>query len=244
MSSGVGGGHKGNMTSTSGSLPVRGDGEVASVSLSDCLSCSGCITSSEEILLDMHHASLLRNKSLDPNTAVAVSLSPHACASIAAACNLTVDDAALKLSSFLREKVYVDYVLSTSVGSTLALQEACAEFEDRLVVVSHVCRVEHVSVIPTLGDCLPSSCRYLAHKAKGEGHRRLGPLLCSECPGFTVYMEKSHPQHMVRLLSRVRSPQVPTKSQRNVPPTFSPVTPPFSTFLPFFFLSFCPGRFA
>ena len=135
MRSRAGGGDKGNMTSTSEHLLRRGEGEVASVSLSDCLSCSGCITSSEEILLDMHHASLLWNKSLDPNTAVAVSLSPHACASIAAACNLTVDEAALKLSSFLRERVQVDYVLSTSVGSALALQEACAEFEDRLAIV-------------------------------------------------------------------------------------------------------------
>ena len=53
------------------------DSMLTNISLSDCLSCSGCLTSSEEILLGKHSSSLLRNMSENPHVAVVVSLSPH-----------------------------------------------------------------------------------------------------------------------------------------------------------------------
>lgn len=125
----------------------------------------------------MHHASLLRAHCSNPDVAVAVSLSPQACASIALATNSSVDRTAARLSSFLRS-LGADFVFSTSVGAHIAVEEACTEFE----------------------------ARYLANLVK-PNPGRLGPLLCSECPGFTVYVEKTLPQRVVRLLSKVRSPQ-------------------------------------
>jgi hypothetical protein len=160
------------------------DSIIASISLSDCLSCSGCLTSSEEILMGRHSASLLRNMSADPNVVVVVSLSPQACASIADAAGLQLGETARKLASFLRS-IGVRYVLSTSVSNTIALHEACEEFEQR----------------------------WLACQQDRDGRRKsLLPVLCSECPGITVYLEKTQTKPVVRLLSRVKSPQAISSS--------------------------------
>ncbi len=173
-----------NSTSKPSENVTDRDSIIASVSLSDCLSCSGCLTSSEEILMGRHSASLLRNMSADSNVVVVVSLSPQACASIAEAAGLQLEETAGKLASFLRS-IGVRYVLSTSVSNTIALHEACEEFEQR----------------------------WLACQEDRDGRRKsLLPVLCSECPGITVYLEKTQTKPVVRLLSRVKSPQAISSS--------------------------------
>ncbi len=155
------------------------DAMLANISLSDCLSCSGCLTSSEEILLGKHSASLLQNMSADPNVTVIVSISPQACASISQAHGLSVEDAAGKLASFLKS-LGVSYVLSTSVSNTIALREACEEFEQRWMA---------------------------SRSGQYEKQRSFLPVLSSECPGITVYLEKTQAKAVVKLLSKVKSPQ-------------------------------------
>ena len=65
---------------------------VARVTLSDCLACSGCVTSAEEILLDRHSTSLLVSAAANSSLFCVVSLSPQATASLAAASKLSFDD--------------------------------------------------------------------------------------------------------------------------------------------------------
>ena len=91
----------------------------ANITLSDCLACSGCVTSAESVLVEMqNHAELLAV--LDSRAAtvsaaggggageavehrvVIVSLSPQSCASVAAKHGISAADAAELLAGFLK----------------------------------------------------------------------------------------------------------------------------------------------
>lgn len=101
--------------------------EAAQISLSDCLACSGCITSAESVLVSMQsHQEVL--KALDsPSWKVYVcSVSHQVRANLAATYGLTVDSVDRKLKNLFNNELKFKHVVGMEVGRAISLRY-CAE---------------------------------------------------------------------------------------------------------------------
>lgn len=112
--------------------------KTATVSLNDCLACSGCVTSAEAILVQ--EQSLDKFLKVIENaqkccSIVVVQISPNSQASIAEFLGMGVKDFFLHLASALKA-MGVKYVLDSSSGSDVAIMESREEFLERLANVS------------------------------------------------------------------------------------------------------------
>ncbi|EKX45737.1 hypothetical protein GUITHDRAFT_42060, partial [Guillardia theta CCMP2712] len=103
---------------------------VASVSLSDCLSCSGCVTSAEEVMMKRQGVDHL-TKAVEVGSTCVVSFSPQSLSSLAACFNTTASKFARSVSSFLKLRVGVKFVFDTSLSAQVAQHEAKKEFMER-----------------------------------------------------------------------------------------------------------------
>lgn len=95
----------------------------AQISLADCLACSGCITSAEEILVAQHsHDELYKalNDS-ESNKQFVASISHQSRASIATAYNLTVEQVDRLLVNLFVNQMGFKAVVGTSLGRKLSL---------------------------------------------------------------------------------------------------------------------------
>ena len=167
----------------------EGEGPVSSsdpvtISLNDCLACSGCITSAESVLVsqqtylqlysilsDNHDA--LQAGMIAPKVVI-VSVSPQSRTAVAARFGLAVQDATEKITSFLHQ-IGVNFVFDTNFGRDISLHECSLEF------LEHFRHRGTVNVGPL-------------------------PLICGACPGWICYAEKTQP-NLIDNLSRVKSPQ-------------------------------------
>ncbi|XP_043222355.1 cytosolic iron-sulfur assembly component 3-like [Amphibalanus amphitrite] len=156
--------------------------EKATISLSDCLACSGCVTSAETVLIEQQSEQqllrVLRENAALPEPerrTVVASLAPAAVASLAAAHGLEAAAAARHLSGYLRQ-LGVQFVFDVGLARALSLAEAEDELVERLT-------------------------------RRGEPDAAPLPLLASACPGFICYAEKTHGKLLLPHISRVRSPQ-------------------------------------
>ncbi|KAJ1978428.1 Cytosolic Fe-S cluster assembly factor nar1 [Dimargaris xerosporica] len=165
---------------------------ATSISLNDCLACSGCITSAESVLIAMqsHHeflSVLAANEQAkaqgdkDAVRVIVVSLSPQVIVSFAAKYGTTPTEAARRLAAVMRS-LGVDFVFETGFARDLALMRIAQEFVDRY-------RQSKVAAMP------PSSSTPSAL-----------PMLASACPGWICYAEKSQP-HALPYISCTKSPQ-------------------------------------
>ena len=98
----------------------------AQISLSDCLACSGCITSAEEILVAQHsHNELikaLKEKHTNDNHKVFVaSISHQSRASLATAFNLSIEQIDRLLINLFINQMGFAYIVGTSLGRKLSL---------------------------------------------------------------------------------------------------------------------------
>ncbi|XP_064396968.1 cytosolic iron-sulfur assembly component 3-like isoform X1 [Halichondria panicea] len=156
----------------------------ATITLSDCLACSGCVTSAETVLLQQQsQAELLRviqdNEhfkeigDIDKVKVVVLSLSPQSRASLAVDHKLTdVQQAGGKLVTFFK-KLGVQYVFDTTFSRDFSLLESAREFVRRY---------------------------------KSSSDKSL-PMLTSACPGWVCYAEKVHGSFVLPYISTAKSPQ-------------------------------------
>ena len=169
------------------SIDINDTGSISTdpvtISLNDCLACSGCITSAESVLVSqqtyLQLYSILETNAeasragTDKPKLVVVSVSPQSRTALAAKFNLNLDEATERISTFLRW-LGVDFVFDTNFGRDISLYECSMEF------------LEHYRK---------------RHDRDGEL-----PLICGACPGWICYAEKTQPQ-VIGNLSRVKSPQ-------------------------------------
>ncbi|XP_034045489.1 cytosolic Fe-S cluster assembly factor narfl [Thalassophryne amazonica] len=166
-------------------VQVRQDGvkeklTKAKITLNDCLACSGCITSAENILIaQQSHEELLRvlRSNKDGTTeqkVVIVSVSPQSRASLAARFNLSSSEVGRRLTSFFKG-LGVHYVFDTSFSRTFSLLESQREFMERF--------------------------------QRKEQDKKALPMLTSACPGWICYAEKTHGDFILPYISTTRSPQ-------------------------------------
>ncbi|KAG5370194.1 Cytosolic Fe-S cluster assembly factor NAR1 [Yarrowia sp. C11] len=142
--------------------------EPAQLSLSDCLACSGCITSAESVLVALQsHTQLLdelkkeaeQRENGAQKRIFVCSVSHQARASFAAAFGVSVEVADAKLHSLLLDTLGFDYIVGMGVGREISLvhsaQEVSQATQKPVMAAScpgWVCYVEktHPHVIPYL----------------------------------------------------------------------------------------------
>lgn len=176
----------------------------ASISLTDCLACSGCVTSAEAVLISLQsHNEVLHTLDAHPSIDVSsllcqggayqlppnaklfvASVSPQVRASIAATFGISSRRAGNLIEQFLsgaqglqtggKHNSRFSYVLDTN-----RMRESCL-----------VLAAEEVT-------------KALANKSSSK------PVITSACPGWICYAEKTHP-HILPHLSALKSPQALT----------------------------------
>ncbi|CAG0888365.1 unnamed protein product [Cyprideis torosa] len=136
--------------------------QKAQITLSDCLACSGCITSAEHILITEQSQdelySILREKG---DRIVILTICPQSRLSLAKKYKLGNEECAKKLTTYFHS-LGVDYVFDSSVGSAFSLDESKKEFVDRFRR-----REEGGGVTPVLSSACPGWICY-AEKTHGS----------------------------------------------------------------------------
>lgn len=144
------------------------DGKISSlapaqISLSDCLACSGCITSAEEVLVAQHSHDQFLKALKEGTKKFVVSISHQSRVSLASAFGYTVEAMDRMLISFFRDRMGVKFVVGTALGRKLSLLEESSRMINK--------KLEQ-KTNPQLG---------------------IKPTLSSICPGWVLYAEKTHP---------------------------------------------------
>lgn len=113
---------EGNMLDVSKIDGTSSNLSPAQISLSDCLACSGCITSAEEILVAQHsHNELLKALETNKDKQFIASISHQSRASIATAYNISIEDADRLLINLFINQMGFKAVIGTSLGRKLSL---------------------------------------------------------------------------------------------------------------------------
>lgn len=155
--------------------------QKAQISLSDCLACSGCITSAESVLVSLQSHDELLSSLRNPETKDKIyvaSISHQSRVSLAGAYGISIEKVDAKLQHLFADVLGFAYIVGLEVGRAISLNECYEEVK----------------------------------RAKDSSDKSSkGPILCSSCPGWTCYAEKTHP-HVIPYLSQVKSPQQITGS--------------------------------
>ncbi|KAJ1737588.1 Cytosolic Fe-S cluster assembly factor nar1 [Coemansia sp. Benny D160-2] len=163
--------------------------EKASITLNDCLACSGCVTSAETVLITMqsHHELLSvldENRQLHESgngekvKYVVVTVAPQVVASLSLKYQLSPLSVAKRMTSTLKA-MGVSQVVDSAFSRDLTLAESAREFVERF--------------------------RKSEGKLHGEQSGAL-PMLASWCPGWVCYAEKTHAE-VLPWMSTTKSPQ-------------------------------------
>ena len=180
----------------------------AEISLTDCLACSGCVTSAEAVLVSLQsHAEVLSLMDSAPALRVVgpdssgnfsveglenpeaklfvASVSPQTRANLAAACGgqRSEKEAGLMLENLLAGPVGLPSGGKWNNGFTWVVDTNTAR---------------EATLVLGADEVLGSS------QSKVSGPSR--PILASSCPGWVCYAEKTHP-HVLPHISKVKSPQ-------------------------------------
>ncbi|KAF2401442.1 iron hydrogenase [Trichodelitschia bisporula] len=205
----------------------------AQISLTDCLACSGCVTSAEAVLVSLQShnevlSTLDAHPSLDPAQLVTgsstrvsrpggkifvASISPQARASLAATYNCTAAEADALISQFLSGPQ------GLAAGGVHGSAFTWVVDTNILRSAGLVLAADEVSA-----DLAPFSVTSSEDTSPATAPKR--PILSSACPGWICYAEKTHP-HILPYLSRLKSPQALTGTllksvlsrKLNIPPS-------------------------
>ena len=203
----------------------------ATVSLSDCLACSGCVTSAETVLISQQStAKYIEAVKSGAFSIIAVSISPQSRAALAAHLGLTTSVFLPRLTTFW-ERIGAHYVTDTSVAADLALLETAAEFvaryrqqqprrwaapEASVAVAADRCRYVRRSVnrdgarggdgATSGGDAVAGVAAAVVSVTRPVGMYTALPMLASACPGWICYAEKTQPSALPHI-STAKSPQ-------------------------------------
>ena len=106
----------------------------AQISLADCLACSGCITSAEEVLVAQHsHQELIKalQSQKETNKVFVVSISHQSRASLAMAYNVSIENMDKCLIDLFIRQMGFTYIVGTSLGRKLSLINEAKEIINR-----------------------------------------------------------------------------------------------------------------
>lgn len=159
--------------------------EKVTITLSDCLACSGCITSSEELLLQKQsHTVFLQALEADKERRLVVLVAPQARISLADYFGMKLTDFDLCLANFFGSRLNARYVVGTQYGRVLTIRQTI----DKLLKLKEG-----------------------GNPQRSQSLAKCTPRLSTSCPGFVLYTEKTKPELVPSLLN-VKSPQQITGS--------------------------------
>ena len=179
--------------------------QPAQISLTDCLACSGCVTSAEAVLISLQsHEEVL--STLDTHSSLNVhqaanrqdgkvfvaSVSPQAKASLAATYGITSKEAGALIDQLLCGPNGL-----RSGGARHSGFNWCIDTN----------RLRDIVLWATANEALEAASElntYTNHDRHVPQPKK--PVLASSCPGWVCYAEKTHP-HILPHLSRLKSPQ-------------------------------------
>jgi iron only hydrogenase large subunit-like protein len=180
----------------------------AGISLTDCLACSGCVTSAEAVLISLQsHTEVL--KTLDTYPPLDLRIPP------------TVElDSTDDARPPEHARLFVASV-SPQVRASLAATYGISERQAEHMIEQFLSGAQglksggrHGSSFAYVIDtnrmreaCLVLAADEIAQSFQSNSHLR--PILTSACPGWICYAEKTHP-HVLPHLSRLKSPQALT----------------------------------
>lgn len=178
-----------------GQLPQ--EHKPAEISLTDCLACSGCVTSAEAVLVSLQsHAEVLSSLDEPGDRIFVASVSPQVRASIAATYNVSEREAGWMIDQLL--------------GGSKGLATGGAHGSSfKWIVDTNVMR--EASLVLSAEEVLqcPANSTDLSVTGGVDTTKPRRPILSSACPGWICYAEKTHP-HVLPHLSRLKSPQALT----------------------------------
>ena len=188
----------------------------AQISLTDCLACSGCVTSAEAVLVSLQsHAEVL--STLDSSASVPLGLVGHP------RWNGASDNPNQNDIYFAREnKIFVASV-SPQVRASLAATYGVTEKEAGWMIEQLLSGPYGLSTGGKHGNrftwvvdtnamrevSLVLGAEEVDGVLSGGPTKSKKPILSSACPGWICYAEKTHP-HLLPHLSRLKSPQALT----------------------------------
>ena len=158
--------------------------EKATITLADCLACSGCVTSAETVLIEQQSAEqvyrVLAQKQTDQEATqpfIVFSLGLQPLLSLGVKHGLTVQETAEKLTTFLKQ-LGADLVVDLKLAEDWSILELQREFLQR-------------------------------YRDRGSSANKPGTrtVLSSVCPGWVCYAEKTHGSWLLDNISRVKSAQ-------------------------------------
>ena len=166
---------------TQNSLPLQ----KQTISLTDCLACSGCVTSAETVLIESQSIGTLQRARAETHKShvFVATLSPQSVSSIAHKLRMGYVETCQKLIAALRCDGY-KYVFSSVEGSEICHQLSAEEL---------LTCTRQKQVLDTQSDRLVSMVTK--------------PVLASACPGWICYAEKTQGAAVLDHISRIRSPQ-------------------------------------
>eukprot|EP00002_Diphylleia_rotans_P016424 TRINITY_DN3195_c0_g1_i4.p1 TRINITY_DN3195_c0_g1~~TRINITY_DN3195_c0_g1_i4.p1 ORF type:complete len:448 (+),score=86.61 TRINITY_DN3195_c0_g1_i4:49-1392(+) len=146
--------------------------EKAQISLADCLACSGCVTSAETVLISQQSLDEFMSVLNANEKRIVVTLSPQTIAAIAAHFRISLQQAAGKISSLLKEKGAV-CVFDAASASAFSLIEVQKDFLKRLEGKSQA------GMIPLLTSECPG---WICYAEKTHGADVLPYITCVKSP--------------------------------------------------------------
>ncbi|KAK6515603.1 Cytosolic Fe-S cluster assembly factor nar1 [Arthrobotrys conoides] len=186
--------------------------QAAQISLTDCLACSGCVTSAEAVLVSLQsHQEVLAV--LDSEDSYSVGSPDGSLQHVSAGEDATVPSR--------RKKIFVASVSPQTRASLAAAMgrstKEIGHMIDRLLLQSISSNGKRgfdyvLDTTPFLSVCLHLAAQELAASLANGSNRSNSdsapklPILTSECPGFVCYLEKTHAAVLPHL-SRLKSPQ-------------------------------------
>ncbi|TVY25778.1 Cytosolic Fe-S cluster assembly factor [Lachnellula hyalina] len=185
----------------------------AQISLTDCLACSGCVTSAEAVLVSMQsHAEVVQELDSGPSLRLrgniagsgievenlesggriyVASVSPQSRASIAATYKVTEQEAGNMIEQLLS-------------GPKGIKNRAVYRNGFQWVVDTNVAR--EACLVLGADEVMNSMLEGKGTENGVATKQPTKPILTSSCPGWICYAEKTHP-HVLPHLSRLKSPQ-------------------------------------
>ena len=204
--------------------------KVATVSLNDCLACSGCVTTAETMLIQTQSHDRLLEKLIEareqPQMRIAVAISPQSRASLAEKLGMSMSDTFLKIASVLKA-MGVTYVLDSASAGDVALIEAREEFLLRYRGGSSSSRSGSAQKLDWKAGDVSSAVNSREINVYGrpddpeaplaiKGSKYVGvpsplaqgPMIVSHCPGWVCYAEKTLPESLPYVSTAKSSQQI------------------------------------
>lgn len=189
--------------------------KTATVTLNDCLACSGCVTTAESVLIKQQSAEEFM-QSVRAKKMCVVTISPQSLLSLAADLKLTPIGAARKLTAFFKG-LGAHFVFGSGFAQDIAIMESREEFVQLFKAAQNGKKQGAAEQKESKASSSPSPAPSPSPSASSDSPQQPHPssassppqvcVLCSECPGWVCYAEKTQGQKIIPYMSTTKSPQ-------------------------------------